>query len=584
MEIGKMLKAKSSMSIVRRISNIVSNVSQSVVETNISLMHQYSYRLAVIGDIEGNWEKLVRYSESSSILKIHASGSPTTGTTSTTGTAAAGAGAAATGGGNNNSNIASVDGEEHVFNVTIEGDKNKVVFLGDALDKGPNNIKIIKFFLHMKKVYGDRVILIIGNRDVNKLRFNWELSDDGLVLNDPNTKFADNRFRIADWSNLFDAFCKNTNECKVDGVSTEYTHGKNLESDRVLKLKFLLKYCMGSPSAFEDMKKELGGVPDVDVCSYYRKMVSPDGILAKYLQLAQMAYIDEATNALFVHGGVSDDSLGVIPGKSQSVFERIVGKSPDSFSEEEYEKVLASAIEKQTAFDLRKWVADLNAWGQEQIGAGIKGNMAGALTLIRYQEPKIIHDENNRSTWKGNLPTPSSIIQGRPWNNQYNLSPVDEFAKKYLAKEGISKVFFGHSPIGQVPVLMCEPFPKLALSENGITGPAADGAEFVTVACDTSLTEPVPRIGAVEVSKYGVSVRAFYYDKAIEKMIPIQAASWDRYCSYQGKSQRKSAEDHPTWRVGTSPDGKILVASYKQAVFGGNKMTFGVPEYSWEEP
>mmetsp|Transcript_14344 Transcript_14344/g.22875 ORF Transcript_14344/g.22875 Transcript_14344/m.22875 type:complete len:193 (+) Transcript_14344:51-629(+) len=46
-----------------------------------------------------------------------------------------------------------------------------LVFGGDAVDKGTGDIRFVKTMLSMKERYWDRVVIIIGNRDINKLRF-----------------------------------------------------------------------------------------------------------------------------------------------------------------------------------------------------------------------------------------------------------------------------------------------------------------------------------------------------------------------------------------------------------------------------
>lgn len=49
------------------------------------------------------------------------------------------------------------------------------VFGGDAVDRGPDSLRIQRTFLDAKERYGDRVVLLAGNRDVNKLRLVREL-------------------------------------------------------------------------------------------------------------------------------------------------------------------------------------------------------------------------------------------------------------------------------------------------------------------------------------------------------------------------------------------------------------------------
>lgn len=48
---------------------------------------------------------------------------------------------------------------------------NALVFLGDVQDNGEATLTLLKTFVELKEKYSNKVILIAGNRDVNKLRF-----------------------------------------------------------------------------------------------------------------------------------------------------------------------------------------------------------------------------------------------------------------------------------------------------------------------------------------------------------------------------------------------------------------------------
>jgi hypothetical protein len=65
----------------------------------------------------------------------------------------------------------------------LKGDTS-VAFLGDLVDNEPFSIRVLKAMVEMKNVNQNRVLLIAGNRDVNKIRMGIELflegSDGGL--------------------------------------------------------------------------------------------------------------------------------------------------------------------------------------------------------------------------------------------------------------------------------------------------------------------------------------------------------------------------------------------------------------------
>jgi hypothetical protein len=55
--------------------------------------------------------------------------------------------------------------------------KNKVAFLGDYFDNGPHVVNSINNIVELHTEYNDRVHIILGNRDVNKLRLIYEVGD-----------------------------------------------------------------------------------------------------------------------------------------------------------------------------------------------------------------------------------------------------------------------------------------------------------------------------------------------------------------------------------------------------------------------
>jgi len=55
--------------------------------------------------------------------------------------------------------------------------KNKVAFLGDYFDQGPYVVESINGIVELHKTFGPRVHILLGNRDLNKLRFIYEMHE-----------------------------------------------------------------------------------------------------------------------------------------------------------------------------------------------------------------------------------------------------------------------------------------------------------------------------------------------------------------------------------------------------------------------
>ncbi|MCW5804608.1 MAG: metallophosphoesterase [Deltaproteobacteria bacterium] len=146
------------------------------------------------------------------------------------------------------------------------------VFGGDAVDRGAHARRIVDLLLAAKRVYGERVVLIAGNRDINKLRLVRELGGA------PPPK-----------------------------APTGTTRGE--------LFRWILAHTMGAPKAFGHRAGELSatGEPADDdaVVDSYLADLAPGGPLRAYLEACCLGYRHGAT--LFLHGGVTDDNFGVVP-------------------------------------------------------------------------------------------------------------------------------------------------------------------------------------------------------------------------------------------------------------------------------
>eukprot|EP00516_Mucochytrium_quahogii_P005685 CAMPEP_0203759750 /NCGR_PEP_ID=MMETSP0098-20131031/12916_1 /ASSEMBLY_ACC=CAM_ASM_000208 /TAXON_ID=96639 /ORGANISM=" , Strain NY0313808BC1" /LENGTH=379 /DNA_ID=CAMNT_0050652921 /DNA_START=1240 /DNA_END=2379 /DNA_ORIENTATION=+ len=147
------------------------------------------------------------------------------------------------------------------------------VFGGDVVDHGEGDIRIAKALIRFKKKYPDRVFLVAGNRDVNKMLLT---------------------------SRLWETFERD----KEAGAS---------------KLRDILKITMGAPNAFEFRRKELAilsgvgldAVTDIDVATSYYESVAENGFMRSYLEHAQLAVL--LFDSLFLHGAVPENGIGFVP-------------------------------------------------------------------------------------------------------------------------------------------------------------------------------------------------------------------------------------------------------------------------------
>ncbi len=506
-----------------RISAVVEKVSHGLVHGIRHFIGGCQRTIQVVGDIEGVWARFESIA-------------------------------------NNPYSILGIDENGKLFLL----EDGELVILGDITDKGLDNEKVIARLLELKEDarYGDRVIFIAGNRDINKLRFLLELPSldlldniESLNLDEATEKegiYRDDRFRIIEWKEKFDAWRADVKKCVVNGEFVQYTHGNNPEIDKILKMKFLLDQTLGSPTLFEDVKKEKGFTTDAQVYNELINWSQKDGYWGRYLQHAHIAYLDLNAQALHVHGGLSEDNFGRIPGQ-EGRFE-----------------------------DVAEWVAALNKWFQEGVKDAFKGKYTAAIkALVESQEPPFTARDANGRGIKADtsIPNPDSIIHGRPWSDTYNLSALGSDLAKQLKKEGkteeeivaqlkeqgvrdvaailkaqnIMFVFAGHSPVGDIAVFL--------RAWNNV----------ITVHADTSASR-TKRNSVIKLEKGLLTIRSKYTEDG--KEYNILASSEDAEIGTQDELGR--------WKIGRIVENNKILYGHWAPLKSGPK-GFGVPTYKMAE-
>lgn len=291
-----------------------------------------------------------------------------------------------------------------------------LLLIGDVIDKGKNNLEILKDLNEVMERQPDQVIAIAGNRDFNKLRFLFELSAAGLDMQTLSVSHF--TYRLTSWFKLFADFIA-SDKCNINGVKTEYTHGLNFENDRILKMKFLFECTLGCPTTFADFASEIGSENDAHTAAEYLKMLEPDGHLSLYLKKTKLAHIEN--NTIFVHGGITSTSFGYVP----------------------------NSVEKFT--DPFEWVNQLNKWYSTSLECAWNNDAEGFYTLAAYQEP-FVTNEDGQTAWNMSKPNPISVVHGRPWTADFKLDFLEPEIVSSLKNAGIVRLVHGHSPVGRFPV------------------------------------------------------------------------------------------------------------------------------------
>lgn len=283
--------------------------------------------------------------------------------------------------------------------VAFDGDRLIVaegavfVFGGDAIDRGPWSRRLVRTLLDVKKRQPQQVVLLAGNRDINKLRLRQEL----------NGKFP---YKMPD-----DIRQKNLDEI----------------------LRWIFSYTMGAQVAFEMRETELrmerldeiegmldgmtGDMVDgMRVVNSYLEDLANDGDLTQYLAACQLAF--RTGDALFLHGGISSECMGRVP---------------------------TTSPQDDVQYDVDDWVLHLNAWYRRQVQlyrdeVYTESGQPAWQPLVDYQAPAI-----------GKRNNPYSVVYGRNCDERNNLELPEDSVVAYLQKHGIARLIVGHTPNGDTP-------------------------------------------------------------------------------------------------------------------------------------
>lgn len=280
--------------------------------------------------------------------------------------------------------------------VCLDGDRLDVaddavlVFGGDAIDRGPHGRRVLRTLLDAKERSPDRVVLLAGNRDINKLRLRRELAGHPPRRTPPEVARAPRgellRWIFANTMGARDAFAMRAAELASTNASTS------------------------APS-------------DDEVVESFVADVARDGLLTRYLARCQLAFRSDET--LLVHGAVTDESLGVVPGRA--------------------------AIDGVDA-----WIEALNRWYDESVDAYRSARDDDAYAaLVAYQAPIPGTRQNQPSVVYGRLADAT--------NNPHLPSPT---VIARLRASGVARLVVGHTPCGDAPAILRDEGFELVCADN----------------------------------------------------------------------------------------------------------------------
>ncbi|KNC56045.1 uncharacterized protein AMSG_02057 [Thecamonas trahens ATCC 50062] len=299
-----------------------------------------------------------------------------------------------------------------VFTPEAEADGAVFVYGGDVCDKGNGDLRVIACLLAFKEAFPERVFLLVGNRDVNKLRFSAELA---------HPTPADDMFTLY-W----------VEEAKRK-LYPDYLVEKGFQDTPSARLRWMLDCTMGSEGAFDRRREELAilagaasteSITDAQVYASYVGAAAKGGVLHKYLLQGQIAALVDGT--LFVHGAVNDANIGYVPPLDGAQVLPSPAPGIDT---------LATAPPPELG--VAEWVAALNAWYNEQ--------MAQWDASPQWEDPPACTRRGGNSLMDYGVP------------GGWAGAPPSARVLAYLAASGVTRVITGHTPHGQSPTVMVVP-------------------------------------------------------------------------------------------------------------------------------
>lgn len=291
------------------------------------------------------------------------------------------------------------------------------VFGGDAVDHYPGDLQILEDLLDLKRRYPDRVHLIIGNRDVNKLRLPFELSE-AFRSNWPLEKHP-GVYWLGEESRPSATMAKE--DLRSNGSAAH--------------LRWILSETLGARKAFENRRQELqkrgASAEDEDVVCSFVQEANPGGLLFEYLSLAHLAV--RLGPVLFVHGGLPRSDVTWRPGWLPPRGEVL----PDLNA-----WLIGLEAFKNNALDqVRHPPASLPKEAWSMVGGYDAAQPASELLQYMMRDMP----DGTRQP---------SIIYNGFLGDDYQPLPLDEASCRWLREGGIRFVASGHLPNGDAPLVL----------------------------------------------------------------------------------------------------------------------------------
>eukprot|EP00756_Hemistasia_phaeocysticola_P043980 Hpha_TRINITY_DN17562_c0_g1::TRINITY_DN17562_c0_g1_i1::g.92498::m.92498 len=327
------------------------------------------------------------------------------------------------------------------------------VFGGDVVDKGVGDIRLTRELVALKRRYPSRVWLLVGNRDLNKLRFAAELSPEDLARHHSTIP-------PPHWDPKAPTLTQ-----RLEGLAKERGCTADECDGEVERLQWMLEATMGCPNTFEfrrDELAELQGVPRASISNddVVRSMVQearPGGSLWEYFREACIGAI--VGNTIFVHGCIDSRTMGFVPGHSTRFHlpsepqdgEDLTEKGPRAWVEG-LNKFLQKGLDRHEASPL--WDSARERRGGEELLALQNRPALWGRSVISnsYSSGGVIVQRDDIAKGKRGIEDGQGHKALRFEGTSSDAE--DERVSAWLKAAGISRVVVGHKPSGDCPAVL----------------------------------------------------------------------------------------------------------------------------------
>ena len=489
--------------------------SYSAVSSRISRLYSYQeflqqeehekIILSYFTDIEGDKFYLDRYVDNSKILTWTATTNTITTATNTSTTIA------------DEKQQQKEDYDEYDYTFPYDRridfiDTNSMlVFGGDLWDKGGFDLYVTRQLLDLKRRYPDRVLWVIGNRDINKLRIPQELGlPPSSTSSSSSSSSSSSKISVPYHPGLI-WFQGSGRVGDPDGPLPPNEPGE--------RLKWILGNTMGSPNAMENRRQELAWeangfrntltnlgdddnddddydksriqISDLDVVRSYQESCHPKGEMGLFLSQALIAA--PVGPILFVHGSLplTTDVMEKAKEESKSVWDdltfcmpwikktmqdpasRSIPASASDYGVETIEDWFG-AINAFCSDNIEVWKNDIACLEQQQqnqegvnsdykeqsktsIWAHRAGYTGAYSDLIQYGMGRIPGGGTNPTVIYNSF-TPEGMPQSFFLPNEKDeengdsiMSDVATCTREFFKRSSIQLILTGHKPQGDMP-------------------------------------------------------------------------------------------------------------------------------------